>query len=461
MAWAETKPGLWQRPIGENESMIKMIGDAGRTSGKDVWSISAMASFTGSTDPKPLAQALRDGWVALRFRHPSIATTVHGDVLHYQVPNDSQLAQWLDESFIVLDGKFTVDNISGTLPPPRLACCYYLENSKEVVLHLSHWRTDGVGAFHLLGDLFKTTIEHLRDDPNGLPWGQETLRLTPSVEQALGLPTTPTDVIEKATKTYLSTLQCAKGALGIPSQPTDIGKADPTGTSDATGSSTLCFSPAHTSVLLSACSKLGIRFEAALHASVTAAAYSVAESNTAPRHQHHSSTLRHSLRPHIPAPFDGAAGAAGLYTAGYFVQVPASQSWLDNAGYYESEYAKGATPDLLCSRRQYALEMKAIMSRAAPPNPPPSGLDMSWVPGVDGLVHTVYGHPHDVQFLRVDKIGISIDVLSRHAYVFGWMFDGQIQCRLAFNRAFYDDAFAANVLKSVAQHLTSNLNVSF
>ncbi|KAI0134369.1 hypothetical protein BJ170DRAFT_679265 [Xylariales sp. AK1849] len=457
MAWKETQPGLWQRPIGENESMIKLIGDAGRASGKDVWSVSATACFAASVEPKPLTQALRDGWTALRFRHPSIATTADGDTLHYHVPDAPQLAQWLDETFIVLRQESSVDKILGTLPPRRFACCYYLEHAQEIVLHLSHWRTDGIGAFHLLGALFSATVEHMDDDLNELPWGLETVRLVPSVEHALELPITPTEAINTATKIYLSTLGHAKGALNIALQSTPSAESEPTADTKATTLPTLYFPVEQTAELLSACSQRGIRFEAALHASVTAAACSIAESTAASEHKHHSSTLRHSLRPHLPTPYDGVAGAAGLYTAGYFVKVPTTQSWLDNARYYESEYAEGATPDLLCSRRQYALEMKGIISRMAPPDSPPSGLDMSWVPKAQYLVGTMYANPHDGRFLQVDSIGISVDVLSRHVYVFAWMFNGQIQCQLAFNKAFYDQSFAAKVLGLVAQDLTSNL----
>jgi hypothetical protein len=437
--------------------MIKMIGDAGQASGKDVWSISATACFTASVEPKPLAQALRDGWAALRFWHPSIATTADGDTLHYRVPDVQQLTHWLDETFTVLQGELTVDHILGTLPPRPLACCYYLEHDGAVILHLSHWRTDGIGAFHLLGALFNATVQHLRDDPYRLPWGDETVRLVPGVEEALKLPTEPTEAIHTATSMYLSTLGFAKGALGI-TRPLDLGdELEPMAATKATRLPTLSFSPDQTAELLSACSQRGLRFESALHASVTAAACSVEGPTAASDQKHHTTTLRHSLRPHLPAPYHGEAGAAGLYTAGYFVKVPTTQSWLDNALYYESEYAKGPTPELLRSRRQYALEMKAIMSRTAPPHPPPSGLDMSWVPGAQDLVGTMYADSQDGRWLQVDRIGISVDVLSRHVYVFAWIFNGQIYCRLAFNRAFYDDDFADTVLGLVAQHLTSNL----
>lgn len=90
--------------------------------------------------------------------------------------------------------------------------------------------------------------------------------------------------------------------------------------------------------------------------------------------------------------------------------VPSTQSWLVNARYNESKYAKGATSDLLCSRRQYyAVEMKTIMSGAAPgSNPLLSSLDVSWVPGAQDLVSTIWPSLHDEQrFLRVDSIAIA------------------------------------------------------
>ncbi|KAI1770231.1 hypothetical protein F4818DRAFT_274384 [Hypoxylon cercidicola] len=123
--------------------------------------------------------------------------------------------------------------------------------------------------------------------------------------------------------------------------------------------------------------QLDIELGAAIHAAVTAIAYSIA--NPTSNQKPHTSTMRQSLRPCLPAPYDGVAGAAGLYTAGYMVTVPATQSWLENARQYHAEYAEVATPDLLGSRCQYALAMRSNMKGASAPNPPLSGLDFSYV----------------------------------------------------------------------------------
>lgn len=455
MSWIKKSPGHWKRELGENESMIKMIGDGGQMAGKDVWSIAVTALFTANLETsKPLVQVLKDGWRALRFHHPSIATTATIDSINYFVPHSDELEQWVDETFVVLDGEEeSLSHVISNLTPRRYATCYYLQKQGGIVLHLSHWRTDGIGAFHLVGAFFAAAAEHAScGDPLELDWVHETSRLVPSVEEVLDLPRTPTEPIQQATNVYLETLSNNKGALGVPSthpDSEDDGKAPQKGTRAVD----LHLIKTQTAQMLTACIRFGIHIESAVHASVTAAAYAIAEPTS--RHKHHSSTLRHSLRPNLPTPYDGVPGAAGLFTAGYVVKVPASNSWLENARHYESEYDKRATPDLLCSRRQYAVVMKGILANVVPPNPPPSGLDMSWIPDAESLVRRKYSN--GAQILEIQEIGIGVDVLSRHIYVFGWIFGGQLSLRLVCNGIFYGEDFAENVLERVKDSLILNL----
>ncbi|KAI0469944.1 hypothetical protein GGR56DRAFT_684194 [Xylariaceae sp. FL0804] len=446
MAWTEQQPGHWRRPMGENESMIKMIGDRGHDFGKDVWSIAATARFAAHLGSKPTAQALREGWKALRFRHPSIAATADGDgLLHYHVLDAREQDRWADETFVVLsDEEVSFDHIIRTLAPRHLPVCYYLMSQESILLHLSHWRTDGIGAFQLLGALFSATVE-LSHAEAQLPWGEEVVRLVPSVEEALELPSTPTTVIKEASQKYLATLSNNIGALSIPPQP-GAGKA-PT----CTRTRDVRLPAEQTAEVLSACARLGIRVESAIHASVATAAYAIADPASA-AHTHHSSTLRHSIRPHLPPPYDGVAGAAGLYTAGYIVKVPATaKTWLDRARFLEPEYERGATPDLLCSRREYARAMKTILSNMAPTDPPPSGLDVSWIP--DAQDHVGVTHSSGGYRLRVREVGLSVEVLSRHVYVFACIFDGRLQLRVGYNESFYDQTFADRVLALVVGNL--------
>lgn len=456
MPWIETSPGRWERPIGENEAMIKTIGDEGQQFGKDVWSISVVASLGVSQEDQgvsTLSQMLVNGWRALRFLHPSIASFIgKEDTVVYHVPDPVTLEQWVAESFICVEGDDSVNDVLGRLSPRPYTSLYYLKKRGTIVLHLSHWRTDGIGAMHLL-NAYVQCIVGQKSDPLHLPWGNEVNRLVPSVEEALSLPPKPSRAIESAATQYLGTLANLSGALGAPFKRGDGVVRG------GTRHANLRLSPEETTELDASCYERGIRIEAALHASVAAAACSITQSQPHNKERHYTSTLRQSLRLHLPPPLDGTAGAAGLYTAGYLVKVSPSQSWLENAKQYDAEYRKGATPELLSSRRQYAVVMKEILQNRktspSPQDPPPSGLDISWIPNVPHLVQSV--HTGAAGSLRIRRVSIGVEVASRHLYIFGWIFDGQLELNLVYNEGYYDELLAQNILAVTRQHLLSNL----
>ena len=454
MAWAEMKPGHWQRPIGENEAMIRMIGKGGQKFGKDVWSIFVTANFMIDTQEaasaNTLTQALRNGWKLLRFHHPSIASIASEETIDYDVPDPTNLERWAEETFIVLRDDTNPQEVIVGLTPRRFATLYLLEEQSSVVLNLSHWRTDGVGACHLLNAYFHLVLDSLQNDTLALPWGEEAARLMPGVEEALNNPATPSSDTERAAKQYLDTLAHNTGAIGCPY------KSDDGIIPGGTQSVHLQISEDTTQELNTGCSRLGVRLEAAIHAAVAATAYSIA--NPPARKKHFSSTMRHSLRPHLLPPYDGEAGAAGLFTAGYVVKVPASHTWLENAKYYEAEYSMGATSDLLSSRRQYAVVMKGILGNKPILDTPPSGLDISCIPHADTLVQAF--HTNAIGSLEVRSFGIGVEVLSRHLYIFVWTFKGQLELRLVYNEAFHDQDRANRVLETVKKELVSNLILS-
>ncbi|KAL4910873.1 hypothetical protein BDW74DRAFT_172332 [Aspergillus multicolor] len=230
---------------------------------------------------------------------------------------------------------------------------------------------------HLL-DEYARCVAGLQGNAAQLPWGDEVHRLVPSVEEALDLPMTPSPDVKHNVLEYLKPL-----GPPLPSPYKAWETAIPSGTRQAS----LRLSTDETAALKSACSRLGLCVEAALHASVAAVAYTIASDTDRHRDKQIISTVRQSLRPHLSFPLNDTAGAAGLYTSGYRVAVPALQAWLQNTRQYDIEYRNGATPELLASRRQYALVAKEHLQRmmkppaavvdGPPPPPPPSGLDIS------------------------------------------------------------------------------------
>lgn len=447
MAWTEKTPGHWQRLMGENEAMIQMIGHGGRPFGKDVWSISITATFQAVMGKRSLSTAIRNGWITLRFRHPSIAATASDGTIDYHTPSPTQLEQWTEESLIFVDDESSPDDIVARLTPKHFSTLYYLQKHGSVLLSLSHWRTDGIGAFHLLNAYFQAVLDSLHQKPLDLPWGEEPKRLTPSVEQALNLPNSSTPDIERGAQHFLETLAHNKGALPAPyrSSPSIIPKG--------TRSVRLHFPTSTTQALQTQCEHLDLHLESAVHAALTASAYAIAPPGES---THHTSTMRHSLRPHLSEPYNSDAGAAGLYTAGYLVKVPASQSWLVNARHYDAEYRAGATAELLRSRRQYACVMKDVLRTMAPQSPPPSGLDISYVPDVQSLVRPVYEDAEE-QRIEIKEVGIGVDVVSRHVYVFVWVFRRKLECCGVYNEAFYDEQAVERMLGLMRENLEASL----
>ena len=99
-----------------------------------------------------------------------------------------------------MDDDINPDDVIANLMPRRFATLYYLRKHASIIVNQSHWRTDGIGAFHLLNAFFKAVLESLREETRELPWGEESARLVPSIEEALGLPRTLSPMIERAAK---------------------------------------------------------------------------------------------------------------------------------------------------------------------------------------------------------------------------------------------------------------------
>ncbi|KAL4926723.1 uncharacterized protein BDV17DRAFT_299631 [Aspergillus undulatus] len=442
MPWIETKPGLWQRPIGDNEKSIKFIGDRSHQIGREHWSVTSGARFTlnrGQTLAELSNQCL-NAWCAFRFDHPSIACTVDGDTLSYHTPSNEGLASWANETFHVHDLDSTADDLIATLKPSRFITAHLLPGESKVILHAAHWRTDGYGALQLLHAFLGSLCKAVSGDTRTIAWGEEWCRLTPSIEEVLGLPVTATPEVLEATQECMKTLAYTRGAVGV--AVTAAQNTAPGGTASAHFSLT----EADTSAVMAACAERDISLLSAVHASCAALTRQEASSDA--RDKHYTSTMRFSLRPHLPPPYSGPAFAAGLYTAGYMFPVPVSQSWIENAKQYERQYNTGITEDFLKCRRQYAVEILGILQRGAPPpDPPPSEVDIS-------------SFTHNGTVLEVQDVSIGVETLTRQTYCFLWTFRGRLELHLVYNKAYYEPDRAERMVRTLAKTLQTELGLA-
>ncbi|KAF6825540.1 hypothetical protein CMUS01_09771 [Colletotrichum musicola] len=507
MSWIEVRPGVFRRPAGANEIMIKATGDSGRPHGREHWTITTTAKITvfGLASARLSEEMLRVAWVCCRFQHPGIASVfIEGDVLEYVVPDEHSLQQWADDTFFYVGADLPkgidttqeedeeeqdVDILlqeleaSGfTTRPTRYATLHYFEKTGHVVLRISHWRTDGYGAVEILNDL--VSLIDIDASFSGSPsagnssgirnirWGNEIARLPPSVEEALSNPPSPPppEISSEARRCMDTTgLVLAKDATrlnfcGGPSTP-------PGGTRSVRRR----FSRASTDSILQACSRVGVGITAAVHAAVavTAAQNRRDGDGDGP----FVSTIRASLRPAVAESREGQpAQAAGIYTAGWFVAVPVSASWAEHAVLFEREYARPLTGEFLLARREYATQVlrrirPAHTGNAARKQAPAAparllgGLDISSIGHTDALVREFHrcsaeaGTP-GVRGLAIDSISLGVDTLTRYVYCFMWVFNGRLELNVVYNEAYYDGSLIQGLASGIVDNLLLGLDSS-
>jgi 15-O-acetyltransferase Tri3 len=460
MSWQQTSVNHYQRPLGENERLIKFIGDRAHPAGREQWSVSATAIFKPSDSrlaTEWAATTLRDAWKLLRFQHPSIASTpsVGSDSLEYAVPSENDLESWADATFIVAGEDTCAEDVIARIKPSSLMTLYFIPHRWEILLHTSHWRTDGYGAFQLINAFFNAVKEVV--DNNGLPvlsWGEEIPRLVPSVESALNLPEAATPETIVIARKYASTQRYMKDSVGIPYN------GNMTTRPGGTRTARMQLSKETTEALQHASNERQIDLFSAVHAAL--AIVNLENANTASTatpndEKQYASTIRLSLRPHLASPHtNNPSVAAGVYTGGYIFKVTGKDDFNEIAKQYQHEYNHGVTSEFLQSRRQFAAMAVEGLQKGLPlPSPPPSNVDISFVTDTDDMVTSVFDTRAGP--LEVLRVGLGVETLTRQPLLFFWNFRGQLDLSVVYNESYQDDGTAYKILKDVVQALENGL----
>lgn len=508
MSWKELQPGVFRRPAGENEIMIKTMEDFGRPHGRQHWAITVTAklAMVGLASSTASEAAVRRAWMSCRIMHPGIASVfLEGDMLEYVVPDEHSMQQWADESFFCVvtasaagsDGKEDqegqLDTVLQQLDPTGIAVgssigsatLHYLEQTGHVVLRMAHWRTDGHGAVQILNDLVSLIAVEMAPEATSSKqrrravhqWGEldetRTSRLPPSVEEALLNPSSPPPApLASEARRCLDTTLLARDAMCL-----NFG-GDPSTPPGATRCVGRRLSRTVTDTIVQACARVGVGITAAVHAAIACTAAQNRRDGDEQEEGLFVSTIRASLRPAVSAARgsleDLPVQAAGLYTAGWLVGVPASASWAEHVVFFEQQYGGRLTHDFLLSRREYATQMLARMRPAhtarAPAGPGKllGGLDISSIGDVDAVVRSF--HPcnaeatdtqgHTGTGLVIDGISLGVETVTRHIYCFLWLFKGHLNLNLVYNEAYYDRAVVTGLASGIVENLLSGLELS-
>ncbi|KAF2877544.1 hypothetical protein BDV95DRAFT_625398 [Massariosphaeria phaeospora] len=435
--WQPTLASTYSRPLGENETFIKMVGDAGHPVAREHWAINSIATIV----PKgglagTIAAQLRRAWGHLRFLHPSIAAFPEGENLIYHVPGPHELQQWIENSFKVVDDAESAADVVRTLPvrPQPSATITFITKTAELLGHTAHWRTNGIGVVMLFDALLRLVTQPDLGDPATLSWGEEVSRLAPAVEDAASIPDSPSATQKALGQTCVETFGLTSGAVGIPFLQGTV----PQGTLSAA----VRLSPALTKGVVQAAKKRDISVTSAVHASLAFANWQHAAVDR--KSQHYTSTVRFSLRP-------------GLYTTGWMERVEATESWEIIAKHYNEIYQRGLRKDFINGHREYAKGLSEMLHNLPEDLPPASDIDISSIGIAESLIERIYGS--DEWGIEVDSVEVSVEILTPQATCFVWTFRDQLNLTVVYNEVFHAQAQMQDFVESIKSILLEELRV--
>ncbi|CAK4008185.1 Hypothetical predicted protein [Lecanosticta acicola] len=433
VSWSEIAKGYFQRPIGENEQLVKIVGDTGAPIRREHWAINTEVSFrhTASTSQEQFIAQLKDAWQTLRFHHPAIAAIAGAQYIGYT------------------KGVSPADVAAGHQPTPYAILHYFPEKSK-ILLHSSHWRLDGIGVMQLLDHLLQLAgSEKPLPDPSDLAWGEEPSRLTIAAEDATGSPREATEGIKAVASKYVKSSVEATGGVGV--ECLAAKETVPAGTRTVG----FAFSKTNTKAIIAACKTRQISVTSAVHASIAATNWAFAPSDGKSRH--YTSTIRIGLRPYLPEPYCTSAYAAANYSTGYSVALQAGKGFETNSQAVNKMYRAGLSDDFLHVLRQYFINIQKLVKQTPPwEDSPPlsSDVDISSIGVLDGKL---LAHRHGN--IEIESVMLQTEVLTRQMGCFVWTFRGKLNLNLAYNEAFYGRDVPENFLEKLKGTLLGELGV--
>lgn len=389
---------------------------------------------------------LRSAWSALRLRHPDVALTLHDDEKRYEpLQSDADLSKWTSETFYVEKEARCVDELIPRLKlsPSKHASCHWFPTSKEILIVSPHWRWDGKGIVMLLSALVElSSLDSTRLASLPQP-GAEAVNLVPSLNSLLDI--TSETVIEKKwcekADQMLASFVDGTPALGMASKDASLPQD--------TKRIVTKLSNETMATVLEACRSRGIRFTAALHASIAKIVYDEQSATLGSRYK---SWAAFDLRKYCPTPANSSGHAPSLRMMALPMVAEPKLPWDELASIMQSVYDEPMEvgSDAMSVRVPYverATKVLAHMPVTTEPN-------LSNLGKLDDLVKKNYGD------IGVRGLSLAVQMLSPQLYVHSWGWDGETQISVCYNEAFYDGNSVRGWLERVKISLLENLGVN-
>lgn len=453
MSWKRVREGCFERPLGETEKLLWLIGASTYPFGKDEWHLFTTARLSFGSD-KPfdddIVAALRRSWISLRFDHPSIAAVTDGSILTYDVLDATQLEQWANKTFLVDRDTKEAEDIIASVGPCEQAQLHVLPDTRQLVLHTTHWRSDGRGMPQLLDRLLHILTHPQSDSPR---WGDEVGRLTICLEDAANMvdqvsPQDQTRIKQMATNLLKGSPALTISCLGDPD------------TEPRSPRRCLLTLPApQTNALILGCKARNLSVTAAVHAAI--AVSNITHADQASKSLDYRSSLRRDLRDRLEHPHNSPASAAALFNTATVFSLPVNGTWASFAERLTEEYRSGYDDELFRLHRVYYRQLVADITQAAETEgggtARAADVDISSIGLVEDLMRREYGQGSDL--VQVQEMTVSVNTCSRQAAVFVFTFRDRLNLYMTYNESFHARKDMEGFLEEVRQTLVTELDI--
>jgi hypothetical protein len=446
--WKETSPGAYSRGLGFCESYLVRVSELSQP--HDEKCIYASVSFNchETLSAASIEEAGRQAWMAMRYRHPSIACTVNWaeKKFEYRSPvSDNEVESWLSKTFIVTN--LGTQSIIRKAENKPLATLYLNPKSQTLLLQTSHWRFDGRGIL-LFFDAFLDALTN--PGPQSITFGDEYVHLSLPFDAVAYFPDPSPEDAAAEMDTLVDSFLAALPSLGL--EPQDNVEGQWLG-SDAVRMS---FSRDETTALIKGIKKANVTVTQAVQAATYMAIPAVSsnhDQNQGSNGKIASMTIV-DFRPWcgehaIQTPVSCYFGAImTIIEPGKFDHITQQLGEL---------WKKWVRTDLFKSGiAQFRERFLPITSQPMPFVPSTPFVTSMGIAG--SYLKKEYGNSD--KNLTVTDYCISDERVGRELVVFLWTFNDKLEINLAYNYGYLDRAFVENFGETLKRELYQGLHLS-
>lgn len=449
MPWTRSTPTSATRPVAIRERLMTLVGASAVPPGGEQFVVTSTAILPDHFTPARLNEMIhlfKTAWLALRFEHPSIASTVSADgsSIEYSSPVSRQLQdEWLAKTFIIDDTARTTEQIRTRLRDRASSSVTLAPRARTIMLAMSHWKTDGRACIQLCGrylDLCNEPLSKL----GGKAWGTELDRLVPSLPELAGLTPEPPSLGENPAFD-----QDALDYLRVGAPDGQKLTAEPTAPSADPLTDHILLSQEKTKALVQACRARGIGFGSAVHAAAALHNLSLADPTWSQKEYRYG--VHRDLRSRLPVPWDGIASAGGLMVSTSAATIPSGSDFMAVATILHKHGKYGYTDEKFAlDEAKWSRVLEIIASTKSEDRKTPLDLPFSSL----GIIDPFFERTKDVM---AEHLEMGVQVYSAGAGGWAYTYQGRLNMTVSYNEAYRSRASMRNYLEAVKSTLEREL----